>query len=180
MKKIISDYMKNHKKGENAERDFFKSCKTLEEAVSYAALARDNESKFSHQYRISNDALEDSRIILLKEIEKISKVRTFHELFELINSLIRPIHGIGDLVIYDTALRIGIKLGIKPEYIYLHAGTKEGAKNLGLPINTPFLHKSQIPKEFRDLEADQIESIFCIYKNDFNNRSPTKIRGSHC
>ncbi|MEK7411500.1 MAG: hypothetical protein AAB327_09000, partial [Actinomycetota bacterium] len=37
---------------------------------------------------------------------------------------------LGPLYVYDTALRIGAKKGQMPKVVYLHAGTREGAKKL--------------------------------------------------
>jgi len=39
----------------------------------------------------------------------------------------RGIPGIGELAIYDTALRIAAKLRFEPAVVFLHAGTRIGA-----------------------------------------------------
>lgn len=180
MKSIISDYLKNHNASSLEEKDFFSSRKSLEEAISYAALAKDSEGKFSHQYRVTNEALKGSQMVLLQSINSISLCKTFHELFKLVELLIGPIHGIGPLTTYDTALRIGFKLKLYPEFVYLHAGTKEGAKKLGLSTKKPYLEISEIPKPFHELEPDQIESIFCIYKDKFNTNHGVRLPRPRC
>ena len=38
----------------------------------------------------------------------------------------------GELVVYDTALRIGARFGLEPEKVYVHRGTREGVRKLGL------------------------------------------------
>jgi hypothetical protein len=49
---------------------------------------------------------------------------SFDELFQMVDNAIGGIHGIGPLTVYDTACRIGEYLNLKPEKIYLHAGTR--------------------------------------------------------
>lgn len=180
MKDIISDYFSKHHQGSLIEKNFFESRRTLQEAISYAALARDEESKFSHQYRVQNQSLEESRSRLLRAAYRIQACQTFHELYMLVESLILPVPGIGALTVYDTALRIGFWMRLEPEYIYLHAGTREGARNLGLPVNSAYLEMHQIPKALRNLTPDQIESIFCIYKNSFSSKAATISTSSRC
>lgn len=176
MESIISDYFSNGNKGAIEEEAFFVSCQTLEQAISYAGLARNSKYKFPHQYRVKNEALEGSRMVLLQSIGRIQVCESFHQLFLLVESLIGPINGIGPLTIYDTAFRIGIKLGLFPEYIYLHAGTKEGARNLGLYTNEPYLEICQVPNTFQKLKSSEIENIFCIYKDRFKVNGVVRSR----
>lgn len=180
MKNVISDYLAVHHLGSVKEEEFFASRKTLREAISYAALAKDDESKFSHQYRVKNEALKNSQTILLKHLNQISKCKSFHQLFLLVESLISSVNGIGPLTIYDTAVRIGFKLKLYPEFIYLHAGTRDGARNLGLPTNVCYLEINQVPRPLRKLKPDQIESILCIYKNRLCGVGNERTARSRC
>ena len=65
-----------------------------------------------------------------------------------------------------SASRIGAKLNLFPEKVYLHAGTRLGARSLGLP-NVPRLSVSEFPKEFRALKPHEIEDALCIFKDEF-------------
>ena len=81
---------------------------------------------------------------------------------------IGQIEGIGPLTIYDTALRLGAFRGVLPDRVYLHAGTLKGVKNLGLIVGTKkSLAMSELPPEFRKLEAYEVENCLCIYKDHF-------------
>jgi hypothetical protein len=62
----------------------------------------------------------------------VERARNFAELFEMIHTAVHPIPGLGELYVYDTALRIGAKLNLLPDKAYLHAGTRSGARALGL------------------------------------------------
>jgi hypothetical protein len=60
--------------------------------------------------------------------------------------------GIGELYVYDTALRIGAKLGVFPEKVYLHAGTRIGVRNLGLDARRTALRMASLPRALRRLK----------------------------
>lgn len=67
-------------------------------------------------------------------------------------------------MVYDTALRIGAKLGLEPERVYLHAGTRVGARALGLDWRAPSILSQDLPSQLRLLPAWQVEDLLCIYK----------------
>src|SRR5262249_51982407 len=94
----------------------------------------------------------------------VRRCQTFGELLELVGHAVGRISGIGELTIYDTALRIGGKLGLEPDVVYLHAGTREGARVFGLDgASVPL---SKFPPAFRGLKPREVEDCLCIYKRD--------------
>ena len=72
--------------------------------------------------------------------------------------------GIGELAVYDIACRIGAFLGFRPDRVYLHAGTREGARALGL--RGASVRKIDLPGAFGCLSPAEIEDCLCIYKAD--------------
>jgi hypothetical protein len=62
----------------------------------------------------------------------LDSCRSFADLHAVVSRAIRSVPGVGELTVYDTALRIGAKLGFARERVYLHAGTRQGAKRLAL------------------------------------------------
>jgi len=75
--------------------------------------------------------------------------------------------GLGDLFICDTALRVGAKIGLLPEQVFLHAGTRAGAAALGLSTKPRFLYVSDMPAELQVLAPHEIEDVLCIYAARF-------------
>jgi hypothetical protein len=75
------------------------------------------------------------------------------------------IPGPGPLFVYDTALRVGARLGLAPRYIFLHAGVRKGAAALGLGRHRNYLDVSDLPPAFRRLEPREIEDCLCVYKD---------------
>jgi len=84
--------------------------------------------------------------------------------------------GTGPLYRYDTAFRIGAHLNLFPTLVYLHAGTRNGARALGLP-GKDALELSDIPIEIRHREPHEIEDILCIYEDAFRGG---RMAGSGC
>jgi hypothetical protein len=92
--------------------------------------------------------------------------RSFDELFQVVSDAIGNIQGIGALTIYDIACRIGAFLKLKPNRIYLHAGTRAGARAIGLGDGVETLEIDELPPAFRRLSASEIEDCLCIYKDE--------------
>jgi hypothetical protein len=164
---IVRTYIRRVRPRAQAELDWFIRQPTLRDATKNAALARSSKGKrYSHQRRIKRAAIQEALSILPNESDRIKRCRTFAELFKLIDTALEDVSGIGELYVYDTSLRIGAKLNLFPEKVYLHAGTRLGARALGLP-NVPTLSVSEFPKEFRALKPHEIEDALCIFKDEF-------------
>jgi hypothetical protein len=78
------------------------------------------------------------------------------------------VYGIGELYVYDTALRIGVNLGVFPKEVYLHAGTRVGARKLGLDVSKPTVKMSFLPTHLRTLRPHEVEDVLCIFKDQFD------------
>jgi hypothetical protein len=72
---------------------------------------------------------------------------------------------VADLTIYDITHRIGAHLGLAPERVYLHRGTRVGARALGLGRGRATLELRELPPEFHRLTAAEAEDCLCIYKD---------------
>src|SRR4029079_1471377 len=127
------DYIENHQPSRKRELRFFCVLRTDEEAVLYAALAKPPRgTRHSPQRRIPESSLAESRRRLLGNLPALRATATFQELIHLVDVLIPPLDRIGALVVSDTALRIGARFSLEPEVVYLHRGTRDGVRNLGL------------------------------------------------
>jgi hypothetical protein len=135
--------------------------------VIRAALAQlPNGKRHPHQRRVPRESLEESRRRLIQNLPSLKRVPTFDELFQLIDTLIRPISKVGELTVYDTSLRIGARLGLEPAKVYLHAGTRQGARALGLSDRPrrEALEMAELPAPLQRLTAREVEDLLCIYK----------------
>ena len=99
---------------------------------------------------------------------QLEQAQTFDEILSIV--ALAKVPNIGKTTFYDTAHRIGLYRQIIPDKIYLHAGTKEGARQLLGPLgNKKYLLMSEMPPEFQrpDLTPAELEDILCIYKDEF-------------
>jgi hypothetical protein len=167
--RAIAVHYKGHKRPRaDEELADFRTLPTDEDAISRAALAQlPSGKRHPHQYRIPRATLGESRRRLLDHLPALQQAESFDELFELITVTIEPIPGIGELAVYDTALRVGARFGLEPAKVYLHAGTRTGAKALGLDLGSDSIEMGELPAELRTLTAREVEDVLCISKGEF-------------
>jgi hypothetical protein len=164
---IIRKYISSIRPLAQAELDWFKSQPNLSKAITNAGLAINSKGKrYSHQRRIKRGLLPCVEKILSENIGAIRRCSNFDELFNLIEVLLMPIVGIGELYVYDTSLRISAKLNLLPQKVYLHAGTREGATVLGFDGKRKTIDLSELPNEYHKLEPHEIEDVLCIFKDE--------------
>ncbi|MCA9164078.1 MAG: hypothetical protein KDA62_13910 [Planctomycetales bacterium] len=161
---IIAPYLANY--SDNAERElrFFRRQRTLGDALENAALARLPSGKRAHHQRRLAASTLNAAWIALQRCD-FNACNDFHDLFCLIHETVQPIHGIGELYVYDTALRIGAFLRLVPDRVYLHAGVRVGAWALRF-TGGDYILCSDLPLEFTALRPHQIEDCLCIYKRE--------------
>jgi hypothetical protein len=162
----VDDYIAVHRPRAARELRYFKLLRSDEDAVTQAALCKlPSGKRHPHQRRIPRESLERSRDRLTENLAALREVETFDELLDLINALIRPIPKIGELTVYDIALRIGARFGLEPEKVYVHAGTREGARQLGFGGDLHAIEMVELPSPIRRLSAREAEDLLCIYKS---------------
>jgi hypothetical protein len=173
---ILRHYDQHYRPRVEQERAWFASSRSLDEAISRAALATNERGKrFSHQRRISKQSLIEARDALLQNKERINNAKDFDNLFTITTDSLRDMCGVGKLYRYDTTLRIAYYLDVLPTTVYLHAGTRTGARALGLSLNKPFLTINELPAALHDHPAHEVEDILCIYKDEFPLRERNRI-----
>ncbi|MDR0776086.1 MAG: hypothetical protein LBE81_05550 [Azonexus sp.] len=174
LERIVDDYIRDHQRNAEREQRWFAIQPDLSKAIEVAALAKSPSGKrLSHQWRIPERALRESNRRLQTKAAKLEASRSFEDLYEVVAATIQSISGIGELTIYDTALRIGAFLRLEPAKVFLHAGTRSGARALGLRTSAAFLEMSSIPSVLQVFKPSEVEDVLCIYKHRFNgtNRS---------
>jgi hypothetical protein len=105
--------------------------------------------------------------LLAANVSRIRESTNFGVLLRVMDEVLGNVDGLGELFVYDTALRVGAHLGMLPTQVFLHAGTRAGAEALGLDCTQRFLFRSDMPEAFRALAAHEIEDVLCIYTDQF-------------
>jgi len=129
---VVNNYIRRFHHRLEDELGWFARQPSLDAVIERAALARNESGKLSHQWRVPNDVLRAWADALLERRSRIRRSRTFAELHDTLSEAGAQLHGIGSgLAVYDTATRIGAFLKLEPELVYLHRGTRDGARALG-------------------------------------------------
>lgn len=166
----VEDYIRRFRPAAEKETAFYAGQPYLTAAIKVAAHCWTSEGKkHPHQLRIPRAALSATCRALQSHKATLKKCETFDALHTQVAGLIGGLHMIGPLTIYDISLRIGAFLGLPPEKVYLHAGTRVGAAALGLSGDA--LSRNQLPPEFQPLTAAEIEDCLCIYKAVFAGKA---------
>ena len=178
LEEIVGDYTHRFRDDHASElSDFADADEPAVEVIARAARARlRSGEKLSHQRRISIDVLDRSADRLTGNVGHLVQSSDFEVLHERVAALIGDIRGIGDLAVYDTALRIGARLGLTPGRVYLHSGTRIGARRLGLRSDVASLSVDEVPLQLRQLTPREIEDVLCIYKDVFSHT--TRVQAS--
>jgi len=168
-KDVVQHYIKRYRARANHELSFFRRINSLDEAIEKAANAEGQDGKkYDHQWRIPAPTLDRAAKALLTVAAQISNCTSFESLIELVEATAGRIEGFGELAIYDATLRIGARLGVEPKYVYLHRGTRKGAKALGLASHRKYLEVTELPGEFARLKPREIEDCLCIYARELS------------
>ena len=163
---IVRHYISNYRPHKQTELNWFRRQSSLEAAINVAAKAENERGlRYSHQYRITRKAIQEADRLLLEKHDVLERCKSFHELWQRIRIILGTVKGLGELYIYDTALRIGAYLNLLPDRVYLHAGTHTGAKAFGIVSrNTEWIDVDELPNILRELPPHEVEDILCIYK----------------
>jgi hypothetical protein len=162
---LVDEYIRQFRRDRQRELRYFQIARTDEDAISAAALARlPNGKKHPHQNRNPPASLGESRRRLLDNLSEIRSATSFQELIELVEQLIRPLDRMGEMVVYDTALRIGARFGLEPEKVYVHRGTRDGIRKLGLEARRETIEMDEFPVPIRKLTPREAEDFLCVYK----------------
>jgi hypothetical protein len=169
---IVRLYIHHFRPAAERELVYYQRLRTDRDAVSRAArCALPSGQRHPHQYRIPGRALADAEKRLLANIDVIRACKSYDDLHDLVEHLAGAISGIGELATYDIALRIGARIGVAPTRVYLHSGTRVGARALGLGQGRRTLEVSELPAAFRRLAPREIEDALCIFKDGLENAS---------
>ncbi len=136
--------------------------------------------KGGHQYCISKRAINNAVKKLNNAKILSTKYNNFEVLYNDVRNAIGKIKGIGDLTIYDTALRLGFimfPIVLPEEYIYLARGAKRGAENLlGKAVHYRE-HFSIFTPYFGNLSSHFIEDFLCIMDEFLSNANGGVVVG---
>lgn len=163
---IVDDYRKNYGHRVQSEAEYFGDKRqTIEEAVRRAARSElIDGSLHDHQRRPGRLMMRACAGILAGHEEALRVVEDFAELHARVAHILSETGGVGEMIVYDIAERIGWYLGLKPDVVYLHRGTRDGARVLRPGLRGRTIKVSDLPSELAQLSAAHLENLLCICK----------------
>ena len=168
LEELVDDYIESKRPKAEEELSYYRSRPNLQEAIRVSAQALDSEEKkHDHQWRIPPRLLKELQKGLMKKQEAILASKTFEELLSITECVAGEIWKDAELTIYDTTQRLATYVGIEPRYIYLHAGTRRGARELGLAASSNFLRLEDFPIALRRLRPYELENLLCTGREAF-------------
>lgn len=183
---VVRHYFRHRANNSVRELEWFSGRpKSPIEAIKRASLSRipsgrgAGQIRHPHQCHIPWAALVEASKRLVEIAPEIRACRDFESLHSLVEKSIRPIRGIGELATYDISHRIGVYLGCEPTTVYLHSGTKKGARALGLATNRKYIPIKELPKAFWRLSGAQAEDVLCIYRATLARLYGAKVPWQH-
>jgi len=172
---LVAIYRRKHGPRIAAYLDYFTKLESLDDAIRYACHGKEGKIH-GHQHLVGREKLEQARKVLQRYADEITGCKSFDNLLTLIEDRTSSINRFGVLAVYDTSLRLGAYHDLWPEVVYLHAGTKEGCKALGVATKGGTVEIEKLPKPVRTLEAYQAEDFLCIFKDAFAGAAE-KLKG---
>ncbi|SLM46796.1 conserved protein of unknown function [Nitrospira japonica] len=162
LEQIVAQYISAYRSRAQEALDRIPTGTPPASAVEIAVWA----GKADHQRRLSPKSLSAFQKILLGKLHIIQNCANFDELHRSMEA--DRVHGVGKLAIYDIALLLGRYWGYLPERVYLHRGTRRGAKALsplGVDHRCDSLTVTDFPTSFHALQPYEIEDCLCIYED---------------
>lgn len=146
---------------------FYREAPTWHEAVTRATMAewlnaKREVKRHPHQRRIPEASLKQATKLPLRA--GLQRAKDFDDLHDRIAEVTRGVWKFKELSVYDTAHRIGAWLTprLRPKFIYLHRGTRQGERALGLGYGKDKLAMSELPTAISSrMNAEQAEDFLC-------------------
>lgn len=144
----------------------------IQEAIRRACDSRGEDGKlFFHQgrvWQVNRDALAKYMLKDEKHYHSYSECKSFHEVYQLLEEAKDNVKGIGIVTAYDVTDRIASYLGLEPQYLYFHAGVREGLAALGVdvPSGREYVRRDELPEFFEEKNLGLVESFLCGYRSE--------------
>lgn len=161
---IVQDYIQHVRQPACEHLAFYAEQPSLEDALEVVSSWRSPEGKIERRQRRLRRDVKRIAGELIRKLE-LRSATSFEEVFQRVQEGIGGLRGAGDRAVYDVALRLSAVLGLPPKRVYLHRGSRAGARALGLRTTERSLSLDAFPPEFRRLHAWEIENLLCVYKD---------------
>lgn len=175
----IQCYKNNYDTLVEEENQFYQSASSVEEAILRAAQSQNIDGKMNnHQKRLGESLCTDIACQLVKQSDKIIEAQKngFKTLHNYILEYTQTIRRVGQLYVYDVSARLAKYFNLPIHDVYIHAGTRKGARYLELAEQNGIIPHKELPNVIKEnLSADEVENFLCICKDSFPTLQKEKV-----
>ncbi|QDT55934.1 hypothetical protein Pan44_39820 [Caulifigura coniformis] len=162
---VVARYLAEGKSIGDADLGWYARQPDYATLLDQAVMSRTQDDKrHPHQRRIPERVLRAAHRKLSNA--DLTSCESFDDLHDQIETATKSIDGIGVLAVFDFACRIGAWMKKMPTKVYLHAGTRAGARAMGLGRGRKTIEVKELPKEFHRLSGRHAEDCLCVYADD--------------
>jgi hypothetical protein len=163
---IVDDYRARYEHRVASEAAFFgDDGQTIAQAVARAARSELKCGRMhDHQCRPGRKVMARCVAALAGHEALFEAHRDFAAVHASVRHLLTEVEGAGELIVYDIAERIGWRLRLEPQDVYLHRGTRDGAMILRPNLRGKTMKARDLPAELAGLSPANLENLLCIYK----------------
>ena len=167
---IVEHYRRDTPRREAETRWWRAEGLPLDVAIWRAARAElDSGVIHPHQRRLGRARLALCAATLGGITAELARAETFFDLHRAIHRAFTMLQGVGELAPYDATDRLAHHLGLAPTLVYLHTGSRIGARRLmggRLPRHEAWsVFRRDMPEGLRALDERELEDVLCIYKD---------------
>jgi len=104
---------------------------------------------------------------------------SFEALLAAVQAAIGGVRGVGEVSVYDAALRLGAWRGLLPGRVRLHGAVRESAAALGVAVEgRSWIEVEAFPAEFAHLEAWELERLLSRYHDELEALTRRRLGAS--
>jgi hypothetical protein len=169
--RAVDEFMADPANADTEERALFENAPSLEAAITHATHGtRPDSSKTALKVSRGPVSAKDRGCeALILDGERLRASKDFHELFTLVKGMANRMGGLGEVWVYDVSVRIAAYLGKAPDRIYLHGGTREGARAFKIASTRESISKFELPRPLRKMPCHMIEDFLSKKKKELRD-----------
>lgn len=164
--KVVDEFMADPANADTEDRALFETAPSLEEAITHATHGTKPNGASGVRSRGELTAKDRGCEALLLDRERIQASKDFHTLFSLVKAMANRTGGLGEMWVYDVSVRVAAFLGKYPDRIYLHGGTREGARAFKIDSSRESVSKFELPRPIRKMPCHMIEDFLSKKKKE--------------
>lgn len=154
---LVAGYVADIRPEACARLAFYANQASLAAALEVVAAWRDEHGRVEVRQSRLGRAVREAAAARIRALSLADAV-TFATVHSRVEAALGGLRGLGELAVYDVALRLGAVLGLPPQAVFLARGVQAAARVLGVP-RARWAAIDAFPAEMRRLHAWEVENF---------------------